>query len=138
MTYIQVPFDFTALKVQQKVDFFAAWCRLVMAAVAELKCKAVLSFPAAVDAGMQSDVYVTQKADVWIEKDGVKLKYNVMLPFNAMLANNPVRPGSHVLENDPLWVAGQLVGSAQWWEQFPPNADSYGILPRPEKADIEV
>lgn len=135
MSITLVPFDFTAMPNKQQNDTFVVWCGLVMKAIKDLGHKAVLAFPPAVDAGMAADVYVVQKADVWIDE----LKVNVLLAFNTMLETDvPFAGRPEEKRNFPNVVAADLIASAQEKDKNPPPADTYGILPRPEKADIEV
>ena len=136
MSIVWIPFDFTKLTTQQQDNAFVAWCALVMANLSNHNAKGVLRFEDKGQVGMATEK-VIQKADVWIEADGVKLKYNVMIAFNDMLANDHPRQGSDVRRNDPNWFAGSLVERARVWEAYPPS-EGYGILARPTAPDITV
>jgi hypothetical protein len=136
MNIVWIPFDFTKLTTEQQDDAFVAWCALVMAHLSNYSAKGVLQFEDKGEVGMATEK-VIQKADVWIEVDGVKLKTNVMIAFNDMLENDHPRQGSDVRRNDPSWFAGSLVERAKEWEANPPS-EGYGILARPTAPDITV
>ena len=136
MNIVWIPFDFTRLTTAQQDSAFVAWCELVMANLANHNAKGVLKFEEKGDVGMATEK-VIQKADVWIEADGVELKTNVMIAFNDMLENDYPRQGSDVRRNDPEWFAGSLVERAKEWEANPPS-EGYGILDRPAAPDITV
>ena len=133
-----IPVDFTALKSEQQTNMFKAWCKLVMDAVVELGAKGVLKFEEMGNSGMAQE-RVMQGAQVWIEKDGKKLKYNVLVAFNDMLDDNiPNLSKPTIRRNYPISKATQLIESAQQWEASPPDAESYGLQARPVSPDIEV
>jgi hypothetical protein len=132
-----VPFDFTALATAQQVQMFVAWCRLVMSCLKNYNAGGLLQFEAKGDTGPAAQK-VIQGAQAWITYKGKELKYNRLIAFTDMLENDRPRQGSDVRRNDPNWFAGDLVESAKDKEIFPPPEDTYGFVPRPEKADIEV
>lgn len=136
MNIVWIPFDFTRLTTEQQDNAFVAWCELVMANLANHNAKGVLKFEDKGEVGMATEK-VIQKADVWIEVGGVKLKYNVMIAFNDMLENDHPRQGSDVRRNDPNWFAGSLVERAKEWEANPPS-EGYGMLDRPAAPDVTV
>lgn len=132
-----IPVDFTALKPEQQENMFRAWCKLVMAGLAGHNANGVLKFEDKGDSGLATE-RIIQGAQVWIEKYGRKFKTQLHVPLNDMLEQDYPRQGSDVRRNDPNWYAGSLVDRAQEWELWPPPAETYGVLPWPEKADITV
>ena len=136
MKVIWIPFDFTAMPVEQQDQMFVAWCKLVMDNLKNHDAKGVLKFE---EKGPQEFMKTNiQSAQVWIEASGKKLKTNLLVAFNDMLENDcPNASKPDIRRNDPDWYAGSLVDRAKGWEANPPS-EGYGLLPWPLKSDIEV
>lgn len=133
-----IPLDITALKPEQQTNMFMAWCKLVMAELPALGAKGVLQFDAMGDSGMAQE-RVMQGAQVWIEKDGKKLKFNQLVAFNDMTDDDiPNLSKPTIRRNYPSSRAAQLIETAQRMEADPPPAETYGLLVRPAAPDVEV
>lgn len=138
MTFKWIPFDFTALTTPQQDNMFVAWCKSVMNCVKELGFHGVLKFEEKGDSGMATE-RVIQGAQVWMtDAAGKVIGVNLLVAFNDMLANEPAKQGSEVLRNDPNWYAGSLQERAKDWAAFPPNPETYGVLPLTSDPDITV
>lgn len=132
-----VPFDFTALKTEEQDNMFLRWCRSVMSCLVSYNAGGMLKFEPKGDTGPATEK-VIQGAQVWITYKGKPLLYNLLVPFNDMLANEKVNSTSSTLRNDPSWYAGDLVSRALDKELFPPPPETYGLQPRPADPDIVV